>query len=267
MPDPDPETRRFRLDIAYDGRPFVGWQSQVGGDTVQDILQAAVRQCCPAASGVHGSGRTDTGVCAEQQTAHFDAPAEWNMRGGEWQRALNSQLPAAIRVLRCSEIDPAFHARFSVLEKTYRYNIATGEILPPLEAGLAWHRKDPGPETDLQAVLDLYVGTHDFRAFSAKRHDGKDETRDAVRTISRAEVSADSSGTLSIRFTGNGFLYKMVRFLVGTAVYCIEGKITREDIRHLLSGADRDAKAPYCAPPDGLSLVDVRYPEEFEIFR
>jgi len=267
MPNPDPESRRFRLDIAYDGRLFVGWQSQVGGDTVQDFLQSAIVQCCPAASGVHGSGRTDAGVCAEQQVAHFDAPAEWSMRGGEWQRALNSQLPATIRVLRCVEIDPAFHARFSVLEKTYRYDIAVGEMLPPLKAGLAWHRKEFGPVTELQPILDLFAGTHDFRAFSAKRHDGKDETRDAVRTISRAAVSTDVSETLSIRFTGNGFLYKMVRFLVGTAVYCIDEKITREDIRNLLSGADRDAKAPYCAPPDGLSLIGVRYPEEFEIFQ
>lgn len=266
METSDPETRRFRLDIAYDGRPFAGWQSQADGDTVQDLLQTAVLNCCPGASGVTGSGRTDAGVSAERQVAHFDAPADWSMRGGEWQRALNSQLPAAIRVMQCGEIDSEFHARYSALEKTYRYDIATAEVLPPLIAGLAWHQRGLGPAEPLQCVLDLYVGTHDFRAFSAKRHDGKDETRDTARTISRAEVRAEDPDFLSIYVTGNGFLYKMVRFLVGSAVYCINNTITREEIRNLLEGADKEAKAPFCAPPDGLRLVSVRYPEKFEIF-
>lgn len=188
------------------------------------------------------------------------------MRGGEWQRALNSQLPASIRVMRCREIDPEFHARYSAEEKTYRYVIATGDVLPPLSAGLAWHQRDLGSVESFQAVLDLFEGSHDFRAFSAKRHDGKDENRDTVRTISSARVICDDSGYLSIRITGDGFLYKMVRFLVGTSVYCMDGTTTHEEIRRLLEGTDREAKAPFCAPPDGLSLVGVRYPEKFEIF-
>lgn len=265
-PHPDPQTRRFRLDVAYDGRSFAGWQSQAGGDTVQDVLQAAILNSCPAASGVTGSGRTDAGVSAEQQVAHFDTPAGWSMRGGEWQRALNSQLPATIRAMRCGEIDSGFHARYSAVEKTYRYDIATGEVLPPLMAGLAWHRPGLGPSEKLQSVFDLFKGTHDFRAFSAKRHDGKDETRDTVRTISRAEITATDPDLLSIRVAGNGFMYKMVRFLVGTTVYCMNDTITHEEIRRLLGGSDKNAKAPFCAPPDGLSLVGVRYPGEFEIF-
>src|SRR5690606_18320383 len=121
--------------------------------------------------------------------------------------ALNSQLPATIRVMRCGEIDLEFHARYSAVEKTYRYDISTGDVLPPLSAGLAWHRRELGPVEVLQAVLDLYEGTHDFRAFSAKRHDGRDETRDTVRTISCAGVCSGEPDLLSIRITGSGFLY------------------------------------------------------------
>lgn len=260
------QTSRFRIDLAYDGRPFSGWQSQVTGDAVQDLLQRALSAVCPTVTSVQGSGRTDAGVSALQQVAHFDAPADWRMKGDEWQRALNTKLPPTIRVTRCGPIDGTFHARFSAQEKTYRYQIATGEILSPLCHGLAWHQRGLGPLEDLAHILSLYEGTHDFRAFSAKRHDGKDEARDTVRTLSLTRASSRTSETLTIEFRGNGFLYKMVRFLVGSAVYCMKGRISREELSRLLEGGTGEAKAPYCAPPDGLSLVGVHYPEAFEIF-
>jgi tRNA pseudouridine38-40 synthase len=257
---------RIRLDLAYDGRPFSGWQSQVSDDAVQDVVRRALASICPAVTGAQGSGRTDAGVSALGQVAHFDTPADWRMDGGAWQRALNTKLPPAIRVMRCGAIDPRFHARFSALAKTYRYEIAAGEVLPPLRHGLAWHQRDPGPIGDLAAVLSLYEGTHDFGAFSAKRHDGKDEGRDTVRTITTARVTAPDGESLHLEFRGNGFLYKMVRFLVGSAVYCAKGRISREEMKRLLEGSAGEARAPYCAPADGLTLVEVHYPEEFEIF-
>lgn len=260
------QTRRFRLNLAYDGRPFSGWQSQATGDAVQDILQEAFTAICPAVTSVQGSGRTDAGVSALQQVAHFDAPAEWRMRGDEWQRALNTKLPPGIRVMRCGPVDGSFHARFSAREKTYRYEISTGEVLPPLLHGLAWHQPGLGPVTELADILRLYEGTHDFRAFSAKRHDGKDEDRDTVRTLSLASVAAEPDERLVLEFRGNGFLYKMVRFLVGSAVYCIKDRISQRELTRLLAGVGTEVKAPYCAPADGLSLVNVHYPEAFEIF-
>ncbi len=260
------QTGRFRLDLAYDGRPFSGWQSQATGDAVQDILQQALTSVCPAITSVQGSGRTDAGVSALQQVAHFDTPAAWRMKGDEWQRALNTKLPPAIRVMRCVPIDGAFHARFSAREKTYRYEIATADILQPLRHGLVWHQRGLGPIQDLADILRLYEGTHDFRAFSAKRHDGKDEDRDTVRTLSLATAAPDSQNSLILEFRGNGFLYKMVRFLVGSAVYCMKGRISPDELAQLLEGGEKEAKAPYCAPADGLCLVKVHYPEEFEIF-
>ena len=260
------QTNRFRLDIAYDGRPFSGWQTQVSGDSVQDALHRALGSICPAITTLHGSGRTDAGVSALCQVAHFDAPPGWRMDGGEWQRALNTKLPPTIRVMRCGAIDSRFNAQYSALEKTYRYEIVTSEVLPPLRHGLAWHQREFGAVGDLAVALKLYEGTHDFRAFSAKRHDGKDKGRDTKRTLTTASVIADEDGSLVMYFRGNGFLYKMVRFLVGTAVYCVKGRISLEEMSQLLDGKDVGAKAPYCAPPDGLTLVAVHYPEAFEIF-
>lgn len=260
------ERNRFRIDLAYDGRPFSGWQSQVGGDTVQDILLEAIRSVCPEVATVQGSGRTDAGVHAERQVAHFDVPAGWRMKGREWQRALNSHLPAAIRIVACGEIAPEFHARFSALEKEYRYTIVTGEVLPPLKAGLAWHQRGLPLDEHWETVLACFEGTHDFRAFSANRNDGRDEDRDTTRTIFEAEIDRASPDMAVIRYRGNGFLYKMVRFLVGTAVYCIRERIALEEIKSLLEGGLETGKAPYCAPPDGLVLQRVLYSKEFEIF-
>lgn len=259
------QTRRFRLDLAYDGRPYSGWQSQPGGNAVQDVVEAALATICPQVASVQGSGRTDAGVCALRQVAHFDAPADWKMSGEAWRRALNTKLPPTIRALACGEVDPAFHARFSAVEKTYDYEIATGEVLPPLRHGLAWHQRGLGPADELAAILHRYVGLHDFRAFSAKRHDGYDEERNTTRDLAEASLRPLEAGEgYVLRFRGNGFLYKMVRFIVGTAVYVQRGRITLDDLDALLSGKDRVAKAPYCAPAAGLTLVGVRYPEIFE---
>lgn len=263
MDDSPPTPRRFRLDLAYDGRPFAGWQSQRGGDAVQDAVERALTGICPAVRSVHGSGRTDAGVSAIGQVAHFDAPAGWRMDGEAWWRALNTKLPPSVRVLACREVDPSFHARFSALEKTYQYHIATAEVLSPLRHRLAWHQRGLGSPDDLAPILARFVGRHDFGAFSAKRHDGRDEGRDTVRTLAEASVR-EEGGELALRFRGEGFLYKMVRFLVGSAVYVRKGRLSLKDLERLLSGAGEGSKAPYCAPADGLILVSVRYEDHFE---
>ncbi len=138
MESSPPSPRRFRLDLAYEGRPYAGWQSQPGGGAVPDAVETALAAVCPEVTSVQGSGRTDAGVSALGQVAHFDTPPHWRMEGGDWLRALNTKLPPTIRVMACREVDPAFHARFSAVEKTYEYEIATGPVLPPLRHGLAW---------------------------------------------------------------------------------------------------------------------------------
>lgn len=249
---------RFRLTVAYDGRPFAGWQSQVGGNTIQDVLLTALQSICPAIETVQGSGRTDAGVSAGAQTAHFDAPGEWSMGPQEWCRALNAKLPATIRIFSCEEVASDFHSRFSATGKRYGYRIETGETLPPLLAGLAWHRRGLATGSELADAAALFEGTHDFRAFSANRNDGKDAERDTERTIFRTEVEQVGENSVIIHFEGTGFLYKMVRFLVGSVVYCVEGRFPPPEIEALLKGG-ADHKAPFCAPADGLSLERVFY--------
>ena len=249
---------RFRLDIAYDGRPFDGWQSQPGGNTVQDYLLGSLRKICPAINSIQGSGRTDAGVSADGQVAHFDAPPDWKMDGIAWQKALNSNLPPSIRIYRCSETDSDFHARFHATGKVYRYRIFIGEILPPLEHGLVWHRKNLKPEPFIDA-MQLFVGKHHFRAFSANRNDGKDRDRNTERTIFEITSVFESPRVLSIEISGNGFLYKMVRFLIGTGDCIASGKMEKEQIIQWLANPPDDKKAPYCAPPHGLSLKQVCY--------
>lgn len=253
-----PSTRRFRLEVAYDGRPWAGWQSQVGGDTIQDQLLAALRTIQGEIATVQGSGRTDAGVSAIGQVAHFDVSSDASLDADAWVRALNTRLPASIRIMGAEEVEASFHSRFDARAKTYRYRIWTGPVLPPLEVGLAWHVPRPGDREALDRALDLFRGRHDFRAFSANRGDGRDEERDAVREIFAIGVE-EGEGWLELTFTGSGFLYKMVRFLVGSAVRVAQGKLDPEAVATLLKGRSDSEKAPYCAPADGLLLVSVQY--------
>lgn len=249
---------RFRITVAYDGRSYDGWQSQPEGNTIQDALLRALREICPEIPTVQGSGRTDAGVSALGQVAHFDPPGSWKMQSDQWQKALNTNLPPTIRILSCSAVDAEFHARFSATGKVYQYRICTGTVLPPLEYGIAWHRRGVCRE-ELEAALHLFVGSHHFRAFSANRNDGKDEGRDTRRTIFSIQTRQESPQMIAVDFHGDGFLYKMVRFLIGSGVYLAQGKLQRSQVESWLAEPPERQKAPYCAPADGLLLKEVCY--------
>ncbi len=250
---------RLKLTIAYDGRPFLGWQTQVGGNTVQDILHEALEAVAKQPLRLHGSGRTDTGVHALGQTAHFDAPEGLSMNPYNWVPALNTKLPATIRVMECEEVAPDFHARFSATGKTYRYDICTDPVLPPLKAGLAWHLPRLLDADVLSSALALFIGKHDFHAFAAYRGNEQEDT-DYTRTIDAADLVTLPDG-YRITFSGNGFLYKMARMLTGSSVKTAQGRFRLDDLAALLDqppGIPR-GKAPLCAPADGLYLESVRY--------
>ena len=246
---------RFKLNIAYDGRPFEGWQSQPSGNTVQDRLQSALRHIAKEPISLHGSGRTDTGVHALGQAAHFDAPEESSMDASAWQRALNANLPPSIRILACAGVPDDFHARYSAVQKTYRYELDTGEVLLPHRAGLAWHYFHPFDRDILHEAVNLYEGIHDFAAFAANRRD--DKVIDTVRTVHSA-MAVEEGETVCITFTGSGFLYRMVRLLTGSAMRCAGGRETMERLEDLLS-SPRGRTSAHCAPGDGLSLISVEY--------
>lgn len=246
---------RIRLTIAYDGSSFRGWQSQPEGNTIQDNIEASLLRVSGEALRVTGSGRTDTGVHALGQVAHFDVPESSSMNVEEWNRALNVHLPPAIRIMKASMVEDDFHARFGAKEKTYRYEIDIGPVLKPLRVSRAWHHPEKINCEILRRACSVYIGEHDFASFAANRKDGKDIN--TVRTINSIEVVECSDG-LSITFCGNGFLYKMVRLLVGAAVRVAE---KREELSWLegMIESPGNSKCQYCATGEGLYLVEVIY--------
>lgn len=246
---------RLKLTIAYDGAPYAGWQSQTSGNTVQDILEAALETVSKTRIPIHGAGRTDAGVHALGQVAHFDTPPDSKMKPVDWQRALNANLPPTIRIVRASRAPgSSFHARFSARRKIYRYRIWLGLILPPHEHLRAWHVPHPLDGKRLRQALAIFKGRHDFRGFSANR--GK-PTPDTTREI-HSIMTSTRGPCLSITYDGEGFLYKMVRMLTGAAVRVATGRASVEDLRALLDHPDC-GKWSFVAPPDGLYLVRVGY--------
>jgi tRNA pseudouridine38-40 synthase len=243
---------RLKFTIAYDGAGFAGWQSQAGGNTVQDLLEAAAGRIAGRPVAIHGSGRTDAGVHALGQSAHADVPT-LRMGPRDWKRALNACLPAAIRVMRAERAAADFHARFDATGKIYRYHICTAEVLPPHAFRRAWHVPQPIDRARLDRALDLFVGRHDFTPFSANRGKPVD---DPVREI-RSITTARSGGLLRITFEGGGFLYKMVRMLTAAAVRVARGREEEDWIRALLAGGA--GRSHHVAPADGLFLVRVLY--------
>ena len=246
---------KLKIVIAQDGSHFKGWQIQPGEKTVQDSLELAIKKITHAEIKVHGSGRTDTGVHALGQVAHFEIPPESRMTADEWQRAINVNLPPTIRVLSTELVSTDFHARFSAKSKTYRYHINTSKILLPHEFLKVWHHPKNLDISMLKRACDLYVGTYDFASFAVNRGDGKEINTE--RTIFSVKVSSEQN-TLTMSFNGNGFLYKMVRLLVGAAVRVAEGKEDINWIEGMLQNPGQ-LKCQHCAKPDGLYLVEVRY--------
>lgn len=250
---------RLKLTIAYDGAGLEGWQSQPGGNTVQDHLERAVAETAKQPVRVHGSGRTDAGVHALAQVVHFDVPEGISMNPFNWVPALNTKLPAALRVMACEEVPADFHARFSATGKTYRYDLSTEPVLSPFRAGRAWHLPRQLDPYTLRESMGLFEGRHDFEGFGARRGNETEETS-FVRTIARVELEELEWGW-RLRYRGDGFLYKMVRLMTGAAVQAAQGRLRVDQVAELLDQPPGlpFGKSPLCAPADGLFLESVEY--------
>ncbi|HEY2143569.1 MAG TPA: tRNA pseudouridine(38-40) synthase TruA [Candidatus Udaeobacter sp.] len=246
-------SRRLKMIVTYNGAQFAGWQSQSHGNTIQDHLERAFRQINGECVRVHGAGRTDAAVHALAQCAHVDV-ANKILSPARWTEALNALLPPAIRIVRCKYVSRDFHARLSAKGKIYRYRIWSAPVLPPFEYGRAWHVPRSLDLKLLKPAAKQLVGTHDFGGFAANR--GKPETT-TIRTIYSVQVSQEGS-CVTIDFDGDGFLYKMVRLIVGSLVKCSLGKISIEDITARLESHKMGA-GRFAAPAEGLFLVRVRY--------
>ena len=245
--------RRLKLIIAYDGTPFAGWQSQSHRNTVQDYIERAFGRITGKAARIHGAGRTDAGAHALGQCAHIDVPDEF-LAPARCVDALNALLPPAIRVLRCGYVSDDFHARLSAKGKIYRYRIWTTPVLPPFEYRRAWHIARPLDLKTLNSAAKYFFGTHDFASFAANR--GKPE-KSTIRAIYSVRV-LQKGPCLTIEFDGNGFLYKMVRLMVGALVKCALGKMRIGEISARLESTDLSSPR-FAAPAEGLFLVRVRY--------
>ena len=244
--------QRYKIVVSYDGTAYAGWQVQPNDVTIQAKLEAALNQLTSEKPKVHGSGRTDQGVHARHQVAHFDLHRPFPVRS--FPRALNSNLPGDIRVLRAAKADPAFDARRHAVGKEYRYYIWNGEILPPFHRHYRSHVKNRLQVGAMRQAAALLVGRHDFAAFTAN---SSREIETTVREIYELSV-AQRGFEITIRVRGSGFLYKMVRSLAGFLIRVGEGAVPPADAKAILHSRVRTARVP-TAPPQGLFLWNVSY--------
>ncbi|MCS7089106.1 MAG: tRNA pseudouridine(38-40) synthase TruA [Verrucomicrobiota bacterium] len=247
---------RFKMVVAFDGTRYEGWQVQTMGTGVQAKVEAALAALFPSGPRVHSSSRTDTGVHALGMVAHFDIPRpECRIPPRQLVLALNAHLPSDIRVFSIQRVAPQFHARFSAIGKQYRYQVWNHPAMNPLLRFTAWHVPRRLDLRAMQEAAARFLGTHDFRAFSANPGYPREST---VRTVRRCEWRRQGC-LLTCIIEADGFLYKMCRAMVGTMIQVGLGKHRPEDIPRMLASGDRRA-AGMTAPAHGLILWKVFYP-------
>ncbi len=260
----------FKITVAYDGTDYVGWQRQANGVSIQGLIEDALRALDGREVTVAGAGRTDAGVHALSQVAAFTIARE--LEPGALVRALNAHLPHAIRVLSADHAPPAFHPRFGARSKTYRYRLWNGDVMSPFERRYAWHVPGPLDVESMRTAARLLEGRHDFAAFQASGSSVATTEREImISTLSTTEDTADTADTeeeLSFRggdlvtyeVMGTGFLRHMVRIIVGSLMEVGRGRQPVEWISDVIASGNRAMAGP-TAPPDGLFLVRVEYPD------
>ena len=245
---------RYRITVEYDGAPFVGWQRQDNGPSVQQALEEAVFAMTGEEVRVHGAGRTDAGVHAMGQVAHFDISRHFpphRIRDG-----LNHHLrPAPVVVLEACEADADFHARFSAVKRHYLYRILNRRSPPALDRGRVWHVPRPLDAGIMHEAAQVLVGRHDFTTFRAAQC----QAESPVKTLERIAVAREGD-EIRITVSARSFLHNQVRSITGSLKLVGEGKWTAGDLRAALEACDRSACGPV-APPEGLYLTAVDYPD------
>ena len=242
---------KFAIGVSYCGAGMEGWQSQPSGNTVQDHLVRALSEIGGAPIAVTGAGRTDAGVHASAQVAHFDASVE--RPESAWVRGANSLLPEGIAVQWATPVAADFHARYSALSRTYRYVLYNHPVRPALLAGRTGWFHLPLDLEKMRKAVDCLVGEHDFSSFRS----AECEAKTPVRIMQSAEIRASGPYVL-FDFTANAFLHHMVRNIVGCLVYVGKGNQPPQWISKLIAAKDRRLAAPTFSA-DGLYLVGVRY--------
>lgn len=244
----------FIVTICFDGTRYHGWQIQKNAVTVQEIFQQALFSVIGESVDIKGCSRTDTGVHARAFCISFGTGKE--IRAENLLRALNQRLPSDVAVKSAAECGPGFHARYSCLGKEYVYRLYNGRVRDPFEERYSCFYPYPLEEQRLDRAAQAFVGTHDFAAFCSIRGD----VEDTVRTVSSFHVERRGDMVL-FTVAADGFLYHMVRIMVGTLLKIAQGKIPDDGIPAILESGDRN-RAGHTAQPQGLFLNRVFYPEQ-----
>ena len=245
---------RIAVGVEYEGTDFVGWQSQRNGRSVAQVLSAAVSTVAAETVEVYGAGRTDAGVHATGQVAHFDAAAPRSPR--QWLLGINSNLPADVAVTWVLPVPDDFDARRSALARRYRYAIVCSVAKPVLTRRFAWWLREPLDCAAMAEASIAWIGEHDFSAFRAANC----QSSTPMRRIEALAITRFEQ-RVEIEVTANAFLYHMVRNLVGVLAEIGRGRAAPRWAEELLAGRDRSKAAP-TAPSCGLTLVAVRYAAE-----
>jgi tRNA pseudouridine38-40 synthase len=240
---------RLLLTVQYLGTRYAGWQAQANALAVQTVIEEVLAKMYGTPVRIEGAGRTDSGVHALAQRAHFDAPFAIPLRG--LVRGINDLLPHDIRITAIEEIADDFHCRFRAKTKTYAYRIWNAEFMNVFEWETSAHVAQPLDLALMHEAAQPLIGTHDFKAFTVL----EPEVSSTVRTIHECTVSG--APTITIRITADGFLRFMVRRIAGSLIEIGRGKIDRESIRRALEPGFEEAR--WTAPAKGLRLEEIRY--------
>ena len=245
---------RFKCVCAYDGTDFCGWQSQLNNLSIQDCIETRLSEIFKEKIRIHASGRTDAGVHADAQVFHFDA--NWKHSDTALLSAIRVSLPESLQISSLKKVSQDFHARYSVVSKRYIYKIYEGQASPKIAR---YHWSIGNRKLDLDAINDaskLLIGTHDFTSFSASR--GTDSKDNPIKTLFQLDAKRNGK-VITITTRGSGYMYKMVRMLVGALVDVGLGKFTKADIKKILDAKKRGSYRFATAPSKGLSLNKVFY--------
>ena len=246
---------RYKLTVEYDGAPFVGWQRQTNGRSVQQAIEEALQRLTGEEPTIRGAGRTDAGVHALGQVTHFDLLRAWS--SDKLRDGLNAHLrPEPVAIVEAEAVANGFDARYSAIRRHYSYRILIRRAPPVIDRGHVWHVARQLDAVAMHRAAQRLVGTHDFTTFRSTECQAKSP----VRTLDRLDV-LKSGDELIVGATARSFLHNQVRSLVGSLKLVGEGRWSADDLQHALEARDRKASGPV-APPDGLYLMRVDYPKD-----